>query len=136
MLICALQFAVLVLAYEAKYIEVIKDTDALSISELKQMVKKLHGLDLAEIEEQLNEVLRDIGREDVIAAQFEDADSQVGRSGRVGSSSTVVYIKNLVLKAAHVILGVEMFSNYQRRHSHEKKLEPVSLIGSDVSNIF
>ena len=108
--ICALQFSVLVLACEAKYIEVIKDTDALSISELKQMVKKLHGLDLAEIEEQLNEVIRDIGREDVIAAQFEDADSQVGRSGRVGSSSTVVYIKDLVLKAAHVILGVEMSS--------------------------
>ena len=49
--------------------------------------------------------------------------------GRVGVSSTAVYINTLVLKAAHVILGVEMFSNYQRRHSHEKKLEPVSLIG-------
>ena len=119
--ICALQFSVLVLACEAKYIEDNKDTDALSISELKQMVKKLHGLDLAEMEEQLKEVLRDIGREDDIVAQFEDADSQVGRSGRVGSSSTVVYIKNLVLKPAHVILGVdlEMFSNYQRRHSQE-----------------
>ena len=107
----------------------------MSISELKQMVKKLHGLDLAEIEAELNDFLRDIGREDVIVAQFEDADSQVGRSGRVGSSSTVVYIQNLVLKAAHVILGVEMFSNYQRRHSNEKKLEPVSLIGSDVPHI-
>ena len=121
-----------VLACEAKHIDVYEDTDALSISELNNMVKKLHGLDLAKIETQLNDFLRDIGREDVIMAEFEDAGSQVGKVGELAVLPRVVYIKNLVLKAAYVILCVEMFSNYQRRHSHEKKLEPVSLIGSDV----
>ena len=99
-MICGLRFAVFVLACEAKHIDVYEDTDALSISELNNMVKKLHGLDLAKIETQLNDFLRDIGREDVIMAEFEDAGSQVGKSGRVGSSSKGCLLKEFSLESS------------------------------------
>ena len=126
---------------DAKLEENIKVKDAPSVSELKQLVKKVHGLDLSKVEKQFSDLLRQIGHEaiirdsDGIQVNLEDINgNQYGRRGRI-LNTPVVYVKNLLLQAAYIIMKVPFIADYQLRNGGNGQGGQISVFGGDIPDV-
>ena len=132
-----------IVSCDAKLEENIKVKDAPSVSELKQLVKKVHGLDLSKVEKQFSDFLRQIGHEheaiirdsDGIQVNLEDINgNQYGRRGRI-LNTPVVYVKNLLLQAAYIIMKVPFIADYQLRNGGNGQSGQISVFGGDIPDV-